>query len=71
MTDNLPIFLTIADVAELLRTTVRGVYARRARGIMPRPVQKRPLLWHRDDLLRWIREGCASAPTSTARRPTP
>jgi excisionase family DNA binding protein len=51
----LPILLTIGDVADLLRTTRRAVYAMVERQLLPVPVRiGRRVLMRRDDLLRWL-----------------
>lgn len=52
----LPVLLTVAEMAGLLRTTKRAIYARAGRGLLPgifRPHQ-RHLLFRRDEVLPWL-----------------
>jgi excisionase family DNA binding protein len=49
--ETLPLLLTPAEVAELFRTTVRGIYAMRDRGQIPGLKLGRRLLFKRDDVL--------------------
>ena len=54
-TSALRVYLSAAEVAVLLRTTVRGIYARLQRGGMPQPRRVgRRLLWSRKEVLTWI-----------------
>lgn len=41
----------VAGAAALLHTSVGAVYVRRARGRMPRPISRRPLVWRTADVL--------------------
>ena len=41
----------VAGAAVLLHTTAEAIYVRRARGQMPRPICRRPLVWRKRDLL--------------------
>ncbi len=59
-----PLLLNRNDVARELRCSTKSVNRLIARGGLPVPVQvgqrKR---WRRDDLVRWIAEGCPDAAT--------
>lgn len=44
--------LDVGEAAVLLKTTPRGIYVRRQRGQMPRPVPGPRLVWRKSDLLR-------------------
>ena len=50
----IPALLNVDDMAELFRTTRKGVYSRKSKGMIPQPFQQRPLLWRRADVLRFI-----------------
>lgn len=52
----LPTFLTVQDIAKLLRTSVRGVEHMRAQGTLPQPcpVAGRRLLWRLSDVSEWL-----------------
>jgi excisionase family DNA binding protein len=53
--EALPYMLTVADVAELLRTSPKAVYAMVDRGFLPGVTRVgRRLLIRRDDLLQWL-----------------
>jgi excisionase family DNA binding protein len=53
--EAIPYMLTVADVAELLRTTPKAVYAMIDRGLLPGVTKVgRRLLIRRDDLLQWL-----------------
>jgi excisionase family DNA binding protein len=53
--EALPFMLTVNDVAELLRTTPKAVYAMIDRGLLPGVTRVgRRLLIRRDDLLQWL-----------------
>jgi len=53
-------FLTVEEVASLLRTTPKGVYARAARGQLPGAVHVgRALRFRRSELLSFLSEGRA------------
>lgn len=41
----------VQGAAALLHTTVRGIYVRRQRGKMPRPICRKPLVWRTADVL--------------------
>jgi hypothetical protein len=41
----------VAGAAALLHTTVGAIYVRRARGKMPRPISRKPLVWRTADVL--------------------
>jgi predicted DNA-binding transcriptional regulator AlpA len=55
-TQPLPTFLTVQDLATLLRTTTRGVEHMRAQGTLPPPcpVAGRRLLWRLTDVSEWL-----------------
>lgn len=58
----LPYFLTVDDVADLLRTTKRGVYCKHHRGLLAGAVRNgMRLLFIRDRLLESLTESCASS----------
>jgi excisionase family DNA binding protein len=61
--DTLPALLTMHDVAALLRTSRKAVYAMAERGQLP-PMTRigRRLLLRRDDLLSWLDERRAASP---------
>lgn len=64
----LPLLLTADEVAALLRTTRKAVYAMAERAALPGAVRLgRRLLVHRDDLLRWLDEKRAPSPGRTRR----
>jgi hypothetical protein len=41
----------VAGAAELLHCTRRSIYDRRRRGKMPRPINRKPLVWRTADVL--------------------
>lgn len=41
----------VAGAARLLHTSKGSIYMRRARGQMPRPLSRRPLVWRTADVL--------------------
>lgn len=48
-------YLSATELAVLLRTTVRGIYARLHRGGLPKPRRVgRKLLFNRKEVLAWI-----------------
>lgn len=54
----LPVLLTVTEMAGLLRTTKRAIYAKAERGLLPgifRP-DRRHLLFRRDVVLRWLED---------------
>ena len=62
------ILLTATDVANLLRTTRRSIYAMAGRGQLPGITRiGRRLLFRRDDLLPWLDERRASSPKEIGR----
>jgi excisionase family DNA binding protein len=66
--DQLPLLLTAAETANLLRTTRRAVYARAERGLLPGAIRDgRRLLVRRDDLLRYLEERRAPSPAEIRR----
>lgn len=53
--EAIPYMLTVADVADLLRTTPKAVYSMIDRGFLPGVTRVgRRLLIRRDDLLQWL-----------------
>jgi excisionase family DNA binding protein len=57
---DLPLFLTVEETAQLLRTTPRGIYAMAERGRLPGTTRiGRRLLVQRDALLGWLLESRA------------
>jgi excisionase family DNA binding protein len=60
--------LTPDEVATLLRTTRKGIYAMAERGVLPGVVRLgRRGLFRRDDLLSWLDERRAPSPGRTRR----
>jgi excisionase family DNA binding protein len=67
---ELPLLLVPDEVAHLLRTTRKAVYAMTERGELPgvvRPGRGRRLLFDRDALLHWLRESRAASSERTRR----
>ena len=57
---DLPLLLTVAETAELLRTSQPAIYAMVARGILPGVTRLgRRVLIRRDDLIGWLDESRA------------
>jgi excisionase family DNA binding protein len=66
--DQLPLLLTVAETAALLRTTARAIYARAERGLLPGVIRDgRRVLIDRDDLLRYLGEKQSRAATDVLR----
>ena len=66
--ETLPALLTIGEVAGVLRTTPKAVYAMAERGQLPGVTRiGRRLLVRRDDLLSWLDERRAASPGGTRR----
>ena len=58
--DDLPLFLTADEAADLLRTSRKGIYAMVERGFLPGVTRLgRRVLIRRDDLLDWLRQKSA------------
>ena len=56
-----PLLLSIEDVARLCSCSIRHIEKRRKEGSMPATVPlggKRLIRWRREDIVRWIAEGC-------------
>ena len=64
---QLPLLLTVAEVAEFLRTTRKAVYAMVERGRLPVARVGRRLLIRRDDLVGLLRESRAPSPEVSRR----
>lgn len=61
--DNLPLLLTTEEVAALLRTTRKAIYAMLERGLLPGVTRVgRRVLFRRNDLLDWLRQKRAPLP---------
>lgn len=43
--------VNVAGAAALLHTTRGSIYMRRQRGLMPRPLTRKPLVWRTADVL--------------------
>ena len=57
---DLPLLLTVAETAELLRTSPRAIYAMAGRGMLPGVTRLgRRLLIRSDQLIRWLDESRA------------
>ena len=60
---DLPPLLTVDEVADVLRTTRKAIYARIERGLLPGAIRDgRRLLVERDELLRSLSERRAASP---------
>lgn len=63
MDDGLPLFLTVDEAAELLRTTRRAIYAMVERRQLPGVVRlRRRVLFRSDVLLDWLDQKRAPSP---------
>jgi excisionase family DNA binding protein len=61
--DSLPTLLTVKDVAAAIRSTRTAVYAMVSRGQIPGVIRiGRRVLFHPDDLLRWLDQNRAPSP---------
>ncbi len=55
--------MTVFDVAQVLRTTPKAIYAMKDRGLLPRHIQiGRRILYPRAGLLQWLKEKRAASP---------
>ena len=53
---ELPMVLTIAEVAAIMRTSVKGIHGKLSRGtLLPLPIAEHPYRWNRHDIERWMR----------------
>jgi excisionase family DNA binding protein len=60
---DLSLLLTVDEVASILRTTRKGIYAMVERGLLPGVTRiGRRVLVRRDDLLEWLRQKRAPSP---------
>ena len=60
--EHLPDILYVPDLAALLRSSVKAVRQRAARGQVPPPMRLgKELAWTRDAVLGWLRDGGRSA----------
>ena len=60
---ELDVFFTAQEVAQILRTTDKGVYAQADRGLLPGVTRiGRRLLFRRAELLDWLRQKSAPSP---------
>lgn len=67
--NGLPLLLTIEEVAALLRTSRKAVYAMAQRRQLPGVLRiGRRLLVRRDDLLAWLHRSRAPSPEEDRRR---
>lgn len=61
--DTLPMLLTIAEAADLLRTTKRAIYAMVERGQLPGVTRiRRRVLLRSEELLHWLNQKRAPSP---------
>jgi excisionase family DNA binding protein len=66
--DALWLFFTVPEVAQILRTTEKGVYAQAERGLLPGVTRiGRRLLFCRAELLDWLRQKSAPSPKGNGR----
>ena len=65
---DLGMFFTTAEVAQILRTTPKAVYALAARGLLPGVTRiGRRVLFRRAELLDWLRQKSAPSPKGPGR----
>jgi excisionase family DNA binding protein len=65
---SVPVLLKVEEVAEILRTSSKAVYAMAERGALAGVVRLgRRLLFDRDELIRWIDEGREPSPNRRGR----
>ena len=66
--DNLPALLTCCEVAELLRTSKKAIWAMAERGQLPGIVRiGRRVLFRQDTLLDWLGQKSAPSPKGQER----
>lgn len=54
--NEMPLVLTLPEVAEIMRLTPQAIYDRMRRGtFLPLPFAERPHRWHRDEIEKWLR----------------
>jgi excisionase family DNA binding protein len=60
-----PCLLVVSEVADLLRTSPKAIYAMAERNQLPGTVRiGRRLLFHREELLEWLHQKSAPSPRS-------
>ena len=66
--DSESVLLTVSEVADVLRTSRKAIYAMIERGQLPglRRIGRRVLI-RRADLLHWLDHNCASSPKGARR----
>ena len=65
---DLPALLTCGEVAELLRTSKKAIWAMSERNLLPGVVRiGRRLLFRQDALLDWLRQKSAPSPKGSGR----
>jgi predicted DNA-binding transcriptional regulator AlpA len=66
---TLPQLLTVQDLANLLRTSPKGVRVMRERGQLPDPIDigSKRLLWRASDVSQWLNRKQSRAAGSTPR----
>jgi excisionase family DNA binding protein len=65
---ELYLFFTVAEVAQIMRTTPKAIYAQTERGLLPGATRVgRRLLFRRAVLLDWLRQKSAPSPNRSER----
>jgi excisionase family DNA binding protein len=65
---HLPTLLTVAEVAQLLRKSLKAVYTMSERGQLPGAIRvRRQLLFSRSDLVRWLDQNRVPSPEGVRR----
>jgi predicted DNA-binding transcriptional regulator AlpA len=56
------VLIDIAEMSEMLNRSVRSLFADKAVGRLPKPIQLgNSIRWRRHEILRWIDAGCPEA----------